>query len=68
MFDIVLLDYDLIDYLHMNDELLLERTNLRNVDFIYTKNMQQKIETSTLEIEEMKKIFYLKGVVVINEF
>ena len=49
MFGTVLLDCDLIVYLHINDELLLERTKLRNVDFSNAKNMQQKIE------EEIKK-------------
>ena len=44
MFGTVLLDSDLIVYLHINDELLLERTNSRNVDFNNAKNMQQKIE------------------------
>ena len=49
MFGTVLLDCDLIVYLHINDELLLERTSSRNVDFNNAKNMQQKIE------EEIKK-------------
>ena len=49
MFGTVLLDCDLIVYLHINDELLLERAKLRNVDFMNAKNMQQKIE------EEIKK-------------
>ncbi|MBP3920997.1 MAG: hypothetical protein J6D28_05480 [Bacilli bacterium] len=49
MFGTVLLDCDLIVYLHINDELLLERTKLRNTDFMNAKNMQQKIE------EEIKK-------------
>ena len=49
MFGTVLLDCDLIVYLHISDELLLERTNSRNVDFNNAKNMQQKIE------EEIKK-------------
>lgn len=49
MFGTVLLDCDLIVYLHINDELLLERTKLRNTDFLNAKNMQQKIE------EEIKK-------------
>ena len=40
----VLLDCDLIVYLHISDELLLERTRLRNADFNNAKNMQQKIE------------------------
>lgn len=49
MFGTVLLDCDLIVYLHISDELLFERTKLRNVDFSNSKNMQQKIE------EEIKK-------------
>ena len=49
MFGTVLLDCDLIVYLHINDDLLLERTKLRNTDFSNAKNMQQKIE------EEIKK-------------
>ena len=49
MFGTVLLDCDLIVYLHISDELLLERTKLRNTDFLNAKNMQQKIE------EEIKK-------------
>lgn len=44
MFGTVLLDCDLIVYLHINDELLLERTKLRNADFMNAKNMQKKIE------------------------
>lgn len=40
----VLLDCDLIVYLHINDELLKERTEKRNVDFINAKNMQESIE------------------------
>ena len=44
IFGTVLLECDLIIYLHINDKLLLERTKLRNVDFINAKNMQQKIE------------------------
>lgn len=64
MFGTVLLDCDLIVYLHISDELLLERTKLRNVDFLNAKNMQQKIEieirnsglkTITLEVEDNKK-------------
>ena len=49
MFGTVLLDCDLIVYLHINDDLLLERAKLRNVDFSNAKKMQQKIE------EEIKK-------------
>lgn len=64
MFGTVLLDCDLIVYLHISDELLLERTKLRNVDFINAKNMQQKIEneiknsgleTIVLEVEQKKE-------------
>lgn len=44
MFGTVLLDCDLIVYLHISDELLLERTKLRNADFTNAKNMQKKIE------------------------
>ena len=44
MFGTVLLDCDLIVYLHINDDLLIERTKLRNTDFSNAKNMQQKIE------------------------
>lgn len=44
MFGTVLLGCDLIVYLHIDDELLFERTKLRNTDFNNAKNMQQKIE------------------------
>ena len=44
MFGTVLLDCDLIVYLHISEELLLERTNSRNVDFENAKKMQQKLE------------------------
>lgn len=44
LFGTVLLPCDLIIYLHINDEVLLERTTLRNVDFENAKNMQSKIE------------------------
>lgn len=49
MFGTVLLDCDLIIYLRINDNLLKERTRLRNTDFNNAKNMQKKIE------EEIKK-------------
>ena len=49
LFGTVLLDCDLIIYLHINDNLLQERTKLRNADFNNAKNMQKKIE------EEIKK-------------
>ena len=52
LFSTVLLDCDLIIYLHINDELLLERTKSRKVDFINAKNMQLKIEK---EIKKSKK-------------
>lgn len=64
MFGTVLLDCDLIVYLHISDELLYERTELRNVDFSNAKNMQAKIEeeiknsnipTIYIEVEDEKK-------------
>ena len=64
MFGTVLLDCDLIIYLHITDELLLERTILRNVDFNNAKNMQLKIEeeiknsnipTIYIEVKDEKK-------------
>lgn len=44
LFGTVLLPCDLIIYLHIDDDLLLERTILRNADFENAKNMQSKIE------------------------
>lgn len=44
LFGTVLLDCDLIVYLHINDDLLSERTELRNASFTDAKNMQSKIE------------------------
>lgn len=64
MFGTVLLDCDLIVYLHIDDELLFERTKLRNADFNNAKNMQQKIEeeirnanipTITIEVTQQRK-------------
>lgn len=64
MFGTVLVDCDLIIYLHISDDLLLERTKLRNADFINAKNMQKKIEneiinsgidTITLEVMNKRK-------------
>lgn len=61
LFGTVLVDCDLVIYLHINDELLKKRTDLRNVDFINAKNMQTEIEeeirksnikTITLEVIE----------------
>jgi len=49
LFGTVLIDCDLIVYLHINDELLKKRTSLRNVDFSNAKNMQLSIE------DEIKK-------------
>lgn len=40
----VLLDCDLIIYLHISDELLRERTNMRGADYKGAKGMQEKIE------------------------
>jgi len=64
MFGTVLLDCDLIIYLHIDDELLFERTKLRNVDFNNAKNMQQSIEeeirksnipTITIEVKQQRE-------------
>jgi broad-specificity NMP kinase len=44
VFGTVVLDCDLIVYLKINDDLLRERTKLRNKDFNYAKNMQSQIE------------------------
>lgn len=64
VFGTVLIDCDLIVYLHISDEILNERTTSRNVDFLNAKNMQSKIEeeisnsnipTITLEIVNEKK-------------
>ena len=52
LFGTVLIDCDLIIYLHINDELLKKRTDLRNVDFTNAKNMQSKIEE---EIKDSNK-------------
>lgn len=61
MFGTVLLDCDLIVYLHIDDKLLFERAKLRNADFDNAKSMQKEIEeeiknskipTITIEIEE----------------
>jgi len=50
LFGTVLIDCDLVVYLHINDELLKKRTDLRNVDYTNAKNMQAEIE------EEIKKL------------
>ena len=64
MFGTVVLKCDLIVYLHINDDLLLERTKLRNVNFEDAKNMQKKLEreiefsnirTIYVEVENSKK-------------
>ena len=61
LFGTVLLDCDLIVYLHIDDKLLFERTKLRNTNFDNAKSMQKKIEEEiknsnvpaiTIEIEE----------------
>lgn len=44
VFGTVLLDCDLIVYLHISDELLKERAAKRGVDFENAKNMQRQIE------------------------
>lgn len=71
MFGTVLLDCDLIVYLHITDDLLLERTKSRNVDFNNAKNMQLKIEeeisksnipTICVEVNNEKKEEYNYGI------
>ena len=61
LFGTVLIDCDLIVYLHICDKLLKERTELRDVNFSDAKNMQKSIEEEinktdieviVLEIEE----------------
>lgn len=49
LFGTVLLSCDLIVYLHISDELLLERTALRNAEFRTAKDMQIKIEQEIAE-------------------
>ena len=44
MFETVLLDCDLIVYLHIDDELLKQRTTLRNVDFDNAKICNKKLK------------------------
>lgn len=65
LFGTVLVNCDLIIYLHIDDELLFKRTALRNVDFKNAKMMQSKIEqeiyisnieTIVLEVLEKEKI------------
>lgn len=66
MFGTVLLDCDLIIYLHISDELLKKRCALRGADFINAKNMQKKIsdeinvstiETFTVDVlEDIKEL------------
>ncbi len=44
LFGTVVLDCEVIIYLHISDKLLKERTKKRNVSFIDAKNMQEQIE------------------------
>lgn len=50
LFGTVLVNCDLIIYLHIDDELLFKRTALRNVDFKNAKSMQSKIEKYIYQI------------------
>ena len=61
----------MIVYLHITDDLLLERTKSRNVDFNNAKNMQLKIEeeisksnipTICVEVNNEKKEEYNYGI------
>lgn len=49
VFGTVLLDADLVIYLAISDDLLKERTGLRNSSFDGAKNMQQQIEAEIAE-------------------
>lgn len=44
LFGTVLIDCDLIVYLHISDELLKKRAELRKIDYTNAKNMQTEIE------------------------
>lgn len=44
LFGTVIIDADLIIYLHINDKLLKSRCEMRKCDFLNAKNMQKKIE------------------------
>ena len=44
LFGTVLIDCDLIVYLHISDDLLKKRAELRKVDYTNAKNMQTEIE------------------------
>ena len=66
LFGTVLLPCDLIVYLYIDDELLLERTNSRKTDFENAKKMQRKIEneiansnieTIVIEVNQRKKYY-----------
>lgn len=57
LFGTVLLDCDIILYLHIDDELLLERTNSRNADFMNAKNMQAKIEAELSQVNKEVVVF-----------
>jgi adenylate kinase family enzyme len=51
IFGTVVLDSDLVVYLHISDELLKKRTALRGVNFKDAKNMQKQIETEIKQTE-----------------
>lgn len=52
VFGTVILDADLIIFLHINDELLESRCASRESNFIDSKNMQDKIEDELKNIEK----------------
>ena len=73
LFGTVLVDCDLIIYLHISDELLKKRTDLRNVDFINAKNMQTEIEEEiknsnikviTLSQVEKRQIYICQSIIL----
>ncbi|MDO8599425.1 MAG: hypothetical protein Q7S02_04915, partial [bacterium] len=49
VFGTVVLDSDLVVYLHINDDLLHERTQARGVDFVDAKRMQEQIKEEIVQ-------------------
>ncbi len=60
VFGTVVLDSDLIVYLHINDELLKSRTELRNANFEDAKNMQKQIEEE-IKLSNIPMVEFLVG-------
>jgi hypothetical protein len=60
VFGTVVLDCDLIVFLHISDELLQERCAARKVSFTDAKNMQLKIKQA-IEISELATVDFAVG-------